>query len=73
MKDPKSVAVMLLEKKHKAESEGDEATEEPTMPPLEEVMGDFISAVKSGDAAGAAKAFRAAKACADDYSDDEEE
>jgi hypothetical protein len=75
MKDPKSIAVMLLGKKAKAEEPSDEmGDEEPKMPALEEVMGDMISALKADDAAGAAKAFRAALACADEaHNDDTEE
>lgn len=70
MKDPKDIAVAILGKpKGGGDSEGDDNSK---MPPLEEVMGEFISAVKSGDAKAAARAFRAAKACSDDYGDDDE-
>lgn len=70
MKDPKSIAIMLLGKKKGAEDEPD--TEEPEMPPLEDVMGELIDAVKAGDKTAAAKAFRGALACAEDTYDDEE-
>lgn len=71
MKGSKDIAIAILGKP-KGMSGGDE-DEDEKMPPLEDVMGDFISAIKSGDAKAAAKAFRAAKACADDYSEDESE
>lgn len=71
---PKSIAVMLLEKKHKADTGDDEdGAEEPSMPPLEEVMREFIDAVKSDDARGAAKAFRGALACSEGYDDSEDD
>lgn len=68
MKDAKDIAVAILGKP-KGESSDDDS--EAKMPPLEEVMSELIDAVKSGDAKAAAKAFRAAKACSDDYSDDD--
>lgn len=67
---PKDLAVMLLSKKKPDAEESD--GEEPSMPPLEEVMSEFIDAVKAGDAAAAAKAFKAAKACSDDEPDEDD-
>ncbi len=71
--DPKKVALLVLSKKSKAEdTASDDEGGEPKMPPLEDVMGDFIAAVNGGDAKAAAKAFRAAQACASDYDDTED-
>jgi hypothetical protein len=73
MKDPKSIAIMLLGKKKAAEEPEPDDGEEPSMPPLEDVMQEFLDATKAGDTKAMAKAFRGAMACAEDYSDDEEE
>ena len=76
MSDARKAALLILAKaKPGMEDDG----EEDKMPPLDDIMGDLIDAVKSGDKAGAAKAFRAAHACAaehepeDDFEDDTEE
>jgi hypothetical protein len=69
----KGVALMLLKQKQDKEAGTSDEGSEPTMPPLEEVMGEFIDAVKAGDKAAAAKAFRAAKACSEDEPDEDTE
>lgn len=72
--DPKKMAVMILAKpKRGDDDEHDEGGDEPSMPPLEDVMSDFLAAVEAKDTAAMAKAFRAAKACADDYQDSDED
>lgn len=59
MKDAKDIAVAILGKP-KGDSEGDDDEGEAKMPPLEDVMGDFLSASKSGDMKAMAKSFHAA-------------
>jgi hypothetical protein len=69
----KGTALMLLKKKHDEEAGGSDEGEEPSMPPLEEVAGDLIAAVKADDKAGVAKALRAAQACMSDEPEDDTE
>lgn len=64
---PRSVAVMLLEKK-KADEAGssDMGDEEPKMPPLEEVGQEALDAMKAGDAKAFAKAILGIVAAGDE-------
>jgi len=71
MNDSKKIAIGILSKPE----EGNEEEGEAKMPPLEEVMQEFIDAVTGGDAKAAAKAFRGAMACSseDEYEDEDAE
>jgi hypothetical protein len=64
MSDKGKTAMLILAGRPKPKGDED-------MPSLEDVMGDFIAAVKSGDAEAAADAWRAAKDC-EGYSEEEE-